>query len=157
MVAIGVACFNVPLLHALVHRGIATCGTIITIEPQNHNSINFSYEVNGKTHNSVQQGGVSGNGADFSPCCRDNVVYYLPENPQPSCIGFPRPMFNNELNAILVRTLVFPTSILLVWRRHPAIRRWLNEDFGTSWQTQKSYIWLRGAPSPVCPPHAQVI
>lgn len=132
LVAIGVGSFNVTLLHALVHRGIATCGTIIPIESQNHISIHFSYEVNDRTYNSVQQGGVSGNGADFSPNFRDNVVYYLPENPQPSCIGFPRPMLNNELNAILVRMLVFLTSILLVWRR-PAFRRWLKEDFGTSW------------------------
>ena len=30
--------------------------------------------MNGKTYYGVQQGGVSGNGADFSPYCRDNVV-----------------------------------------------------------------------------------
>jgi hypothetical protein len=129
LIAIGVGSFNIPLLYALVHRGIPTCGTILTIEPRNHNSVHFSYEVNGKTYYGVQQGGVSGNGADFSPYCRDNVVYYLPENPERSCIGYPTPMLNNEIDAILAGMLIFPTFILFVWRwRYPAFRRWLKAE-----------------------------
>lgn len=129
LIAIGLGSFNIPLLYALVHKGIPTCGTIIAIDSQNHNSVRFSYEVNGKTYYGVQQGGVSGNGSDFSPYCRDNVVYYLSENPERSCIGYPRAMLNDEINSILVGMLIFPSFILLVWRwRYPAFRRWLKAD-----------------------------
>lgn len=126
LIAIGFGSFNIPLLYALVHRGVPTCGTITKIESENHNSVHFSYEVDGKTYHGVQQGGVSGNGEDFSPYCRDNVVYYLPENPKQSCIGYPRPMLRNEMTATVGAAAIFPTFGLLVLRwRAPAFRRWL--------------------------------
>lgn len=133
LIAIGIGSFNIPLLYALVHRGIPTCGTIIRIESQKHDSVYFSYEVNGKTYYGVQQGGVSGNGTDFSPYCRDNVVYYLSENPERSCIGYPRPMLNNEIDTVPMGMLIFPPFILLVWQwRYPAFRRWLKTGFARS-------------------------
>jgi hypothetical protein len=126
LIAVGVGSFNVPFLYRLVRRGVPTCGTITGYEPKNHNSVNYRYEVNGKTYTGIQQGGASSRGSDFSPTCPDDVVYYLPENPERSCIGYPEPMLKNEIDAIAIGSLIFPTFILLVWRwRYPAFRKWL--------------------------------
>jgi Protein of unknown function (DUF3592) len=126
LIALGVGSLNVPFLYRLAHKGVPTCGTITGYEPENHNSVHYTYEVNGKTYTGVQQGGASSSGSDFSPSCRDNVVYYLPENPQQSCIGYPEPMLRNELDAIAIGMLIFPALILLVWRwRYPGFRKWL--------------------------------
>ena len=127
LIALGIGSLNVPFLYRLAHRGVATCGTITGYQPENHNSVHYTYEVNGKTYTSVQQGGPITRGSDFSPSCRDDVVYYLPENPQQSCIGYPEPMLRNELDAIAIGMLIFPTFILLVWRwRYPGFQKWLS-------------------------------
>jgi hypothetical protein len=126
LIALGIGSFNVPFLYRLVRRGVPACGTITGYEPENHNSVHYSYEVNGKTYTGIQQGGVGTRVTDFSPTCRDDVVYYLPEDPQQSCIGYPEPMLRNEIDTIAIGMLIFPTFILLVWRwRYPAFRQWL--------------------------------
>lgn len=129
LIALVLGSFNLPLLYPLVHKGLPTCGTIIRIDAQNHNSVYYSYEVNGKTYEGVQQGGVDGEGTGFSPYCPGWVVYYLPESPERSCIGYPGPMLSNEIIPIILAMLTFPSFILLVWRwRYLSFRKWLTPE-----------------------------
>jgi hypothetical protein len=129
LIAVVIGSINVPHLYSLVRRGVPTCGTVFEREPKNHNSVHYSYEVNGKTYTGVQQGGVGSEGTAYSPDCFGYVVYYLPENPERSCIGYPEPMLTNDIIPIVLAMLTAPLFALFVARgRYPAFRRWLAAD-----------------------------
>ena len=97
--------------------------------PNNHRTVHYSFEVDGKAHSGAQEGGVSQDVPGFSSNCNGNVVFYLPDDPSVSCIGDPAPMFNNEVISIPLPMLTFPPFALLGWRwRSPRFRRWLNAE-----------------------------
>ena len=129
LIAIGLGSLNVPRLYPLMRRGVKTCGTVTAFEPNNHRTVHYSFEVDGKAHSGAQEGGVSQDVPGFSSICNGNVVFYLPDDPYVSCIGDPAPMFNNEVISILLPMLTFPPFALLGWRwRSPRFRRWLNAE-----------------------------
>ena len=137
LIAVGIGSINIPLLYPLVRRGVPTCGTITRREPANHNSVHYSYEVNGKTYTGVQQGGVGDQSTAYSTDCVGYVVYYLPQNPQRSCIGQPGLMLTNDIVPITLAMLSFPPIALLAWRRrYPAFRKWLEAGPRTSGENQ---------------------
>jgi len=125
LIALALSSFNVPRLYALTTRGARTCGTITDFEPNNHRSVHYSYQVSGKGYSGVQQGGV-GESMARSRDCEGYAVYYLPDAPDISCIGHPKPMLSNEVIFIILSTLIFPPLALLGWRsRSASFRRWL--------------------------------
>jgi hypothetical protein len=137
LIAVGIGSISIPLLYSLVRRGVPTCGTVTGREPANHNSVHYFYEVDGKTYVGVQQGGAGGQSADYSTDCMGYVVYYLPQNPQRSCIGQPGPMLTNEIVPITLAMLSFPPIALFAWRRrYPAFRKWLEAGHKTSGENQ---------------------
>ncbi len=126
LVAFGIGQFNVPLLYRLTRRGVTTCGTVTGFEPNNHRTVHYSYQVNDKIYSGAQEGGVGGETSASSNHCGGNVVFYLPERPDVSCIGDPAPMLKNEIIPIALAMLFIPPFSLLSARsRYPAFRRWL--------------------------------
>jgi len=126
LVAFGIGQFNVPLLYRLTRRGVKTCGTVTGFEPNNHRTVHYSYRVNDKTYSGAQEGGVGGEASASSNDCEGNVVFYLPERPDVSCISDPAPMLKNEIITVILAMLFIPSFLLLSARsRSPAFRRWL--------------------------------
>jgi len=124
LVAIGLGSFNVLSLYPLARRGVETVGTVTGFEPDNHRTVHYTFEVNGKTFSSSQEGGVDGNATKTSA---KHAVFYLPEDPNTSCIGDPMPMLWNEMISIsLVMFILLPVALLGVRMRSPGFRRWLS-------------------------------
>jgi hypothetical protein len=101
------------------------------IEPNNHQEAHYSFEVNGKRYSGSQQGGIGDQRGAL--VCRsgvsgrnDNIVYYLPDNPDISCLGNPSTLFENEAGFVALGILIIPSLFLLGWRwRSPIFRNWL--------------------------------
>jgi hypothetical protein len=126
LIAFVLGSVNVPRLYSLTRRGAATCGSVTALEPNNHQTVRYSYQVNGQTYAGAQQGTDIGVLKTFSSQCEE-FVHYLPENPAISCFGDPAPMLSNELTFIALAMLIFPSVALFGWRwRFPAFRRWLD-------------------------------
>jgi hypothetical protein len=143
LIAFVLGSVNIPRLFPLTRRGVETCGTITAFEPNNHRTVHYSFQVNGKTYSGAQEGGV-GEKVLLHTDCMGYVVFYLPDDPYVSCIGDPVPMLNNEVISILLPMLIFPPSALLGWRwRYPKFRRWLKAEL--SLPTEKD--WDRNSES----------
>lgn len=124
LVAIGLGSFNVPYLYPLARRGVETMGTVTGFEPNNHRTVHYTFEVNGKTFSGSQEGGVDGEPTTTSA---KHAVFYLPEDPNTSCIGDPMPMLWNEVISIsLVMFILVPVALLGARMRSPGFRRWLS-------------------------------
>jgi hypothetical protein len=129
LLAFGLGNFNIPKLYPLVRRGIETTGTITDFEPNNHRTVHYSFDVNGKTYSGSQQGGVEGEATSLSSISARHAVFYLSDDPNVSCIGNPTPMLKNEIIPIVLAMLFIPPFFLLSARtRHPAFRGWLRAD-----------------------------
>ncbi len=129
LIAAGLGSLNVPSLYPLVRRGVKTTGTITVFEPNNHRTVHYFFETNGKLYSTSQQGGVDGEPIDASSVSTKHVVFCLPENSSVSCMGNPEPMLRNDSISIILAMLLFPPLALLRWRRQfPKSRRWLSAD-----------------------------
>jgi len=129
LLGLGLGSFNIPSLYRLMRRGIETTGTITDFEPNNHRTVHYSIDVNGKSYSGSQQGGAEGEETSVSSISTRRAVFYLPDDPNVSCIGNPAPMLKNEIIPIVLAMLFIPTFFLLSARtRYPAFRRWLRAD-----------------------------
>jgi Protein of unknown function (DUF3592) len=124
LVAIGLGRFNLSSLYPLARRGVETVGTVTGFESDNHRTVHYTFEVNGKMFSGSQEGGVDGKAT--TPSAK-HAVFYLPEDPNTSCIGDPMPMLWNEVISIsLVIFILVPVALLGVRMRSPGFRRWLS-------------------------------
>jgi hypothetical protein len=129
LLGFGLGSFNIPKLYPLVHRGLETTGTITDFEPNSHRTVHYSFDVNGKTFSGSQQGGVEGEETSVSSISTRRAVFYLPDDPNVSCIGDPAPMLKNEIIPMVLAMLFIPPFFLLSARtRYAAFRRWLRAD-----------------------------
>jgi hypothetical protein len=129
LLGFGLASFNIPRLYSLVRNGLETTGTITDFEPNNHRTVDYSFDVKGKTYSGSQQGGVEGEETSVSSISSRRAVFYLPDDPNVSCIGDPAPMLKNEIIPIVLTMLFIPPFFLLSARtRYTAFRRWLRAD-----------------------------
>jgi|SRR5215472_842530 len=121
--AIGLGRFNMPSLYPLARRGVKTVGAVTGFEPNNHRTVHYAFEANGKMFSGSQEGGV---GSEATTTSAKHAVFYLPENPNTSCIGDPVPMLWNEVISIsLVMFILVPVALVGVRMRSPGFRRWL--------------------------------
>jgi uncharacterized protein DUF3592 len=129
LLGFGLGSFNIPNLYPLVRRGVETTGTVTDFEPNNHRTVHYSFDVNGKSYSGSQQGGIEGEVTSASSVSTRHAVFYLPEDPNVSCIGSPTPMLKNEIIPIALAMLFIPPFFLLSARtRYPAFQRWLRAD-----------------------------
>jgi Protein of unknown function (DUF3592) len=112
---------NLPRYRTLTLDGVKTFGSVIAVEPQQHQAVRYTYLVNGETYTAV--GGVGDGNPPFeSLSSGDSVLlYYVPSNPSLSELGEPDSRLKNELISVLIAILIFPTilawSLVSRWKR----------------------------------------
>jgi len=125
-IAIPISQINLVRFYRLKQNGIRTSGVVTQLQPSNHQSVYYSFEVAGKTYSNIGRAGF-GN-PEF--CCltvgQNLIVYYLPADPWISCSGIPDQLIENEVPPIVLAGLIFPLFAMTVycWRL-PRFRRWL--------------------------------
>jgi len=117
-------------MYRLADHGVASCAILESTEPNNHETVHYSYEAHGKLYSGHQQGGA-GHPAEsltspFPSGCGQFVAYYLPENPSISLLGDPKAALRNEETFIAIAAFIFPFLALLGWSyRDKSFRDWL--------------------------------
>jgi len=123
---ISVAVFWEDLLtyNQLKRSGIPAKGTVITKEPENHNSVRYSYEVGQQTYSGIGHGG-SGNPSFESLKIGDPLlVYYDPARPSFSCLGYPDYYFRSQVAGIVFVLVVLPLVGMFSLYRRGDLKRW---------------------------------
>lgn len=124
LIAGGVGFLNLPTLFVLTTRGQETTGVVLWTEPRQHRSVHYEYWVRGEHYISASQGGAGAGNRDFDHLTQgDRVhVYFDPHDPRLSHLGEPGPALQNEVAAVGVAAVVFPT-LLVIGRAREARRR----------------------------------
>ena len=92
----------------------------------------------------MQRGRVDGERTDASSVSTKHVVFYLPDDPNVSCIGNPRPMLWIEMKPMVLAMLLFPPLAFLGWRQQfPRFRNWLSAK-----PQKASYVAMRRGSGP---------
>jgi hypothetical protein len=95
---------NWLVYYGLMKAGHATPGSVSEIHRKTHCSFNYTY--------SVDRQEFRGLGTDCDIKVGTLVqVHFMPDNPRLSCAFPPKDMFENELMAILLGFLIFPTFV----------------------------------------------
>ncbi len=100
-------------LRELKRQSSMTTGKVIAVQPEQHQTVLYEYEVGGKTF--LQSGGVGLIGKTIAEMnVGDSVpVYYLPGNPNISRIGNPQSV-STDLKSKLLSSLCFSAFVTFV-------------------------------------------
>ena len=128
LVAVGIGHINVPKMWQLTIRGQKTEGWVVSTEPNNHRTVNYTYKVSGRELASSTQGGAGAGNPTFEEVVAGTPVnvYFDPSDPAVALLGEPRAHLDNEIISVGGAALLFPTLFVFGWRR------WQREDAARS-------------------------
>jgi hypothetical protein len=107
-VVIGVIATDSLKYYRLKTEGIKVHGQVIGKEPQNHQSIRYSYVVGEQTYSNLGSAG-RGNPSFAALNMGDSViVYYDPDNPSNSCLGYPSRHLQDSIGGIIFLVVLLP-------------------------------------------------
>ena len=87
---LGITALDWSQYRHLAQVAVKTVGRVNTKEPGNHNSIRYSFKVNGLFYHGIGRGGGENPTFDQLQTGSEVVVYYDPENPDSSFLGNPK-------------------------------------------------------------------
>jgi hypothetical protein len=116
---------NVPHYRRLKH-GFRTHGVVTALEPGNHQSVRYQFEVGGRSYSGVGSAGFGNPDFESISVGSSVIVYYLSDNPNESCLGIPDERIDNEVGALGLAAVFFPILAIgvLTYRFRP-FREWL--------------------------------
>ena len=103
---------NLGRFHALSSGGVKTYGTVLALEPSNHQAVHYAYQVDGvayKGSGTVGEGNTSF--GSLSPG-ESVLLEYTPTNPASSALGDTHARLHNEITSIAIAVLLFPSAIV---------------------------------------------
>jgi hypothetical protein len=105
---IGVIATDALKYYRLKTRGIEVHGQVIGKEPRNHQFLRYSYAAGAQTYSNLGSAG-RGNPSFAALNIGDPViVYYDPENPSNSCLGYPGHHLQESMGGIIFLVLFLP-------------------------------------------------
>jgi Protein of unknown function (DUF3592) len=113
-IAIGslIGSINIGRYREIAKQGVKTNGTVLTVEPHNHQTVRYSYQVSEITHSGSGTVGVGNPDVDTLAPGDSIVVYYAANAPATSVLGDPRPRYENELVSVALAALLFPSLVV---------------------------------------------
>ena len=114
---------NLFRFYRLARWGVSARGVVTALEPGNHQAVHYSYEVDGSSFSWIGWGDFGNPAFGFLSVGQVVFVYYLPNEPSVSCMGYPDQLLMNEEVPIILAAIFFPPLALLAWRfRYPSFR-----------------------------------
>jgi len=100
--------------YRIAYNGVVAKATVVQLQPENHNLVAYKYEISG--HNFQGLFGSSPPNPPFSQLKigQEVVIYYDPQHPENSLLGYPKPIFKDETLGVVIGGVIFPTLILLL-------------------------------------------
>jgi hypothetical protein len=119
LVAVGIGHINVPKMWRLTMRGQKTEGWVVSTEPNNHLTVNYTYKVSGRELASSTQGGAGAGNPPFENLGAGTPVnvYFDPIDPTVALLGEPRAHLDNEIISVGSAALLIPAFFVFRWRR----------------------------------------
>lgn len=117
---------NLVRFYRLRHNGVRTFGVVTELQPYNHQSVYYEFQVAGRSYSRVGWAGFGNPEFDRLAAGKSLIVYYLPADPYVSCSGIPDKLMKNEASAILGAGVVFPPLFIVYFAFwSPRFRGWL--------------------------------
>jgi hypothetical protein len=105
------------LTYRNLSNGVGVCGKVTAKEPENHQTVRYSYNVGQQTYSGVGHGG-HGNPSFAELNVGDSItVFYDPAHPSVSCMGYPQSYQHVEMGGIIFLVLflpLFPLAITII-------------------------------------------
>jgi len=102
----GIVTFELPKYLLLTNRGLPTEGLITELQPLNHGSVIYSYNVEGQPYTGGGHAGDIESKFDELRTGQKVLVFYDPKKPHISCLGEP----NKHLPSLIVLAAFLATS-----------------------------------------------
>ena len=123
VIAIGIGSLNCPFYRRMAVRGVSGQATVIELLPQMHDTVRYEYHVAGRAFRGQWQSRSPNPPSEHLAVGQSVVIYYDPENPGASVLGYPKPMLKNETMSVALAALAVPTFLLApwvwkAWRKH---------------------------------------
>lgn len=118
--AVGIGSLNIPEYWKLDRAGKTAAARVTSVEPENHNSLRYTYTVRGSRNEGI--GSIAGR-APIRP--GDLLtIHYLPAEPTTSCLGDPHALLINEVVSTGMAATFLAVVALFLFRSFGfAIRR----------------------------------
>ena len=116
---------NLLRYHRLEH-GLCTAGVVTGLEPWNHQAVHYKFNVAGKDYSASGRAGFGNPEFNSLGIGQQVAVYYLPGNPDESCLGIPSELEENEIVPLALAGIIFPLIAIAGFSfRYARFRRWL--------------------------------
>lgn len=121
-VAVGIGSLNVPEYWKLDRAGELAAARITSVEPENHNSLRYTYTVGGALYEGI--GSIDNAGRAPIRPGGPVTIHYRPAEPAASCLGNPHALLINEVVSTGVPATFLAAATLFLFRSFGfAIRR----------------------------------
>ncbi len=91
---IGIHCLQ---YYHLEKRGIETKALVLLLEPQNHQTVNYSYRVQAIEYRGAGRAGFGNPGFNSITPGMELRAFYLPTSPAISCLGLPHELLIDDI------------------------------------------------------------
>lgn len=95
----------------LEKTGIETKAKVLSLEPQNHQFIDYSYVVQSVEYRGIGRADFGNPGFNSLTPGMELRAFYLPKTPAISCLGVPHELLMNDLIPGVLIMLIFPIFI----------------------------------------------
>lgn len=119
---------NLPTYFSVRDRGQSTIGNVTGRYPKNHDSVEVEYSVGGTRYRTTNSFVASPNPSkDWLTVGSPITVFYLPDRPSVATLGDPRALLPNELDSVIVGSLLLSlfaaTVAFSIWRNPKQLLR----------------------------------
>jgi hypothetical protein len=121
LAAVGALVLEVPNYYRLTVRGIAAEGSIIELQPENHGSVLYEYQVDSRSFSGGGHAGDINTNFDELRIGQRVTVFYDAHNAAVSCLGAPQKHLNSLLRGTAFLA-AFPTLAIFVFKIRQSIR-----------------------------------
>jgi hypothetical protein len=104
--------------YRLDKEGTRTSAVVTALEPNNHQSVHYSYRIDTTTLNGFGRAGFGNPEFHQLRIGQQVVAVYLPSEPRVSCLGSPRQLLTNDVIPISLFLLIVVAIISYQWTKH---------------------------------------
>jgi len=114
----GAGILNLPKFYRLSKQGVHANALVTALEPNNHNAVYYSYNVNGLSYSGAGTASSVDRQSKTMTIGETVPIVYDPADPNSSCLGDPNEQFRSLTHGVIFISC-FPTiSFFVLYLRH---------------------------------------
>lgn len=106
---------NWPGYRRLAAVGVPGRATVVEVLPNIHNTVRYEYRVDGRAFQGQMQSWRPNPPLPQLAVGHALVIYYDPQHPEDSVLGYPKPMLQNETISVALAAVIIPTVMVVSW------------------------------------------